>query len=166
MYQKEIQKNKFLSLAKKFDFCIEKSVLSYTFPVLKHSLRLRSKDVRYLTRKRQYFVKGSFAFFYVKQYPNNQFNQFSFHVTIKLSKHATKRNFIKRQVMNLIRDQKYTELAIWNQFYKLFITLNKDSLVPFQKLLEEKKTLELIDYIDKEFAYSFRSLQSFLCSRK
>lgn len=80
--------------------------------MLSHTLRLRSKDVRYLTKRRQYFVKGLFGFFYTKQYPNKHFNQCSCHVTIKLSKHATKRNFIKRIVMNHIRDKKYATLAI------------------------------------------------------
>ncbi|MDR0369898.1 MAG: ribonuclease P protein component [Candidatus Peribacteria bacterium] len=80
--------------------------------MLSHKLRLRSKDVRYLTKKRQYFVKGLFGFFYTKQYPNNHFHQFSFHVTIKVSKHATKRNLIKRIIINHIRDKKYTTLAI------------------------------------------------------
>ncbi|MDR0283224.1 MAG: ribonuclease P protein component [Candidatus Peribacteria bacterium] len=80
--------------------------------MLKSSLRLRSKDVHYLTRKRQYFVKGLFGFFYVKQYSNKLHNQFSFHVTIKVSKHATKRNFIKRILMNHMRDKSYAQLAI------------------------------------------------------
>ena len=80
--------------------------------MLKRSFRLRSKDVHYLTKKRQYFAKGLFGFFYVKQYPNKLHHQFSFHVTIKVSKHATQRNYIKRALMNHLRDKKYTTLAI------------------------------------------------------
>jgi len=85
---------------------------SLFFNLLKRSLRLRSKDVRYLTKKRQYFVKGLFGFFYIKQYPNNNYHQISFHVTIKVSKHATRRNFIKRTIMNHIRNKNYAQLAI------------------------------------------------------
>jgi RNase P protein component len=133
--------------------------------VLKHSLRLRSKEVRYLTKKRQYFVKGLFGFFYTKQYANVPHHQFSFHVTIKLSKHATQRNTIKRSVMNDLRDKNVTSLAIGNQFYKIFIVLNKNALVPLQQLLQEKKKAELHSYLLQAFQSSFTSFQSFLCSR-
>jgi RNase P protein component len=36
----------------------------------------------------------------------------SCHITIKLSKHATKRNMVKRIIMNHLREKKYTTLAI------------------------------------------------------
>ena len=134
--------------------------------MLAHILRLRSKDVRYLTKKRQYFARGLFGFFYVKQYPNKNTNQISFHVTIKVSKHATKRNFIKRIIMNLLRDKKYTQLPIGNQFYKIFLNLNKNELTHLQQLFQEKKKADIKPYLHSEFEKSFTSFQSFLCSKK
>jgi hypothetical protein len=73
---------------------------------------------------------------------------------------------IKRIIINHIRDKKYTTLAIWNQFYKLFITLNKNELLPLQTMLLEHKKTEILTYITREFEKSFNSLQLFLCSRK
>jgi RNase P protein component len=134
--------------------------------MLLRTYRLRSKEVRYLTKKRQYFGKGLFGFYYIKQYPNLPFHQFSFHVTIKLSKHATKRNFVKRIVMKSLRDQHTTSLAICGQFYKLFIVLNKNELLYSQQLFQEKKKAELQSYIVQAFQSSFTLLYSFLCSKK
>ncbi|MDR2540466.1 MAG: hypothetical protein LBD11_01455 [Candidatus Peribacteria bacterium] len=134
--------------------------------MLPHSLRLRSKDVRYLTKKRQYFPKGLFGFFYIKQYPNLLFNQFSCHITIKLSKHATKRNFMKRTIMNALREKKANQLAIGGQFYKVFIVLNKNMLSNLQLLLQEKKKAEAKTYLLQAFESAFTSFQSFLCSKK
>jgi ribonuclease P protein component len=144
--------------------------------MLAHTLRLRSKDVRYLTKKRNYFVKGLFGFFYTKQYASQHFNQFSCHITIKLSKHATKRNIVKRRVMNILRDKQSPLVAIGQQFYKVFIMLNKNELAPLQTLLQSSNHSSshhssfnrsaLIDYINQAFEESFTSFHSFLCSRK
>ena len=65
--------------------------------------------------------------------------------------------------MNFLRDQHIVQLAIWNQFYKVFIVLNKNELLRLQELLD--KTL-ISEYVLKEFQASFTSFQSFLCSRK
>jgi RNase P protein component len=139
--------------------------------VLSHTFRLRSRDVRYLTKKRNYFVKGWFGFFYIPQYANKPFNQFSCHITIKLSKYATKRNLVKRLIMNLLRDTNAPHLPLGNQFYKVFIMLNKNELPRLQTLLQQKgepsvPSSSLKDTVTNAFQSSFTSFQSFLCSRK
>jgi RNase P protein component len=140
--------------------------------VLAHSFRLRSRDVRYLTKKRNYFVKGWFGFFYIPQYAKKPFNQFSCHITIKLSKHATKRNLIKRMVMNMLRDANAPQLPFGNQFYKVFIMLNKNELPQLQALLHGNSSTSstssssLKTTVTNAFQSSFTSFQSFLCSRK
>ncbi|MDR2416284.1 MAG: ribonuclease P protein component [Candidatus Peribacteria bacterium] len=139
--------------------------------MLSHTFRLRSRDVRYLTRKRNYFVKGWFGFFYIPQYAKKPFNQFSCHITIKLSKHATKRNLIKRMIMNILRDTNAPHLPFGNQFYKVFIMLNKSQLPHLQALLQKKGALSALppalnDTVKQAFQISFTSFQSFLCSKK
>jgi RNase P protein component len=139
--------------------------------VLSHTFRLRSRDVRYLTKKRNYFVKGWFGFFYIPQYAKKPFNQFSCHITIKLSKYATKRNLIKRMIMNILRDTNAPQLPFGNQFYKVFIMLNKNELSHLQALLQEKAasssgSVVFKDTVTRAFQSSFTSFQSFLCSRK
>jgi hypothetical protein len=68
--------------------------------------------------------------------------------------------------MNLLRDQNASQLAICDQFYKVFIMLNKNELEPLQHFLQEKEKAELQTYVSKAFQYSFTSFQSFLCSRR
>lgn len=127
--------------------------------MLLHSHRLRSKDVRFLTKKRQYFGWWMFGFFYVKQYPNVKNNQFSFHVSIKLSKKSTVRNKIKRLIMNYLRDTNAVKLAFWEDFYKVFIILNKN------KILDSGfKTLD-VDW-QKEFQGAFNLLSKILWPKK
>ncbi|MDR2190240.1 MAG: hypothetical protein LBP53_03470 [Candidatus Peribacteria bacterium] len=137
----------------------------FTFLVLASSLRLRSRDVRYLTKKRNYFVKGGFGFFYYPQYSNRPFHQFSCHITIKLSKHATKRNLLKRMVMNTLRQQNAPHLAIHHQFYKIFIVLDKNNLTYLQTLVQNKEK-NLTRLVQQAFLSAFTSFQSFLCSKK
>jgi hypothetical protein len=68
--------------------------------------------------------------------------------------------------MNILRDNNYSQLAIGNQFYKIFISLNKNELTTLQQLFQEKKKAEIKTYISQAFQASFSSFQSFLCSRK
>ncbi len=122
--------------------------------MLAHLHRLRSKDVRFLTKKRQYFTKGQFGFFYVKQYPNREFNQFSFHVSIKYSKHATKRNKLKRQVMNWLRDNSKIHQKIAGNYRKVFIVLNKNLL---ESMITQDQNVQI-----SNFQTSFTSFFTFL----
>lgn len=96
--------------------------------MLAHRYRLRSKEVRFLTKKRQYYSQGYFGFFYVQQYANRAYHQVSFHVSIKYSKHATKRNRLKRQVMRRIRDWENFKLPFAGTYRKVFVVLNKQQL--------------------------------------
>lgn len=131
--------------------------------LIKHKFRLRTKDVRYLTKKRQYSTNWIFSFRWVKQYPNREFNQISCHIGIKLSKNATTRNQLRRVIMNYIRDNNLTTTPINWQFYKIFINLNKNNLPETVKYLEEHNKSEQNLYFQKEFQSAFTSFQTFLC---
>jgi len=73
-------------------------------------LRLKTKEVMFLTKKKQYFGSGLFGFFYFQQYPNLKYNQISFHVSIKYNKHSTARNIIKRAIITRIQMQKINQI--------------------------------------------------------
>lgn len=93
--------------------------------MLPKNLRLRGKDVLFMTRKRQYLGVGLFGFFYIKQYPGIKHNQISSHVTIKLSKKAVMRHLIKRAIMQDIQEHNIIKLPIHDTFYKIFIVISK-----------------------------------------
>ena len=133
--------------------------------LIKHKFRLRTKDVRYLTKKRQYCVKWIFVFWWIKQYPNKEFNQISCHIWVKLSKNATTRNQLRRIIMNEIRDNNIIFTPINWQFYKIFINLDKNKLSDLVKYAEEHNKSDLNKHLQKEFQSAFTSFQSFLCSK-
>ncbi len=134
--------------------------------MIKHKFRLRTKDVRYLTRKRQYCVKWVFGFWWIKQYPNRQFNQISCHIGVKLSKNATTRNQLRRVVINYIRDNNVITMPINWEFYKIFINLDKNSLPKLTKYIQEHHKTERNEYFYNEFKSAFISFCSFLCWKK
>lgn len=133
--------------------------------MLAKKYHLVSKDVNYLTKKRQYFIKGNYSFFYVLQYPNKMFHQFSFHVTIKMSKSAVWRNFVRRVVMKYLQDYSFQKIAIDGSYYKVFINLNKNTLTFLQQLIQQKDKKKLREWIIKEFQFSFNSFQTYLCKK-
>ena len=131
--------------------------------MIKHKFRLRTKDVRYLTKKRQYCVKWIFGFWWIKQYSNRNFNQISCHIWVKLSKNATTRNQIRRAIMNYIRDNNIENVSINGQFYKIFINLNKNELPQMLKIIENNPKSQRNKYFQQQFDSAFISFQSFLC---
>jgi len=48
--------------------------------MIKKRFRLKGKDINYLVKKRNYFVYDVFGVYYVPQYPNRQYNQFSVNI--------------------------------------------------------------------------------------
>lgn len=72
--------------------------------MLEKKQRLKTKDVLFLTKKRQFFGNGLFGFFYVQQYPNLKYNQISCHISIKYSKHSCDRNLLKRAIIRRIQE--------------------------------------------------------------
>lgn len=137
----------------------------FWYILIKHKFRLRTKDVRYLTKKRQYCVKWIFGFRWIKQYPNRNFNQISCHIGVKLSKNATTRNHIRRIIMNYIRDKKIEFNPINWEFYKIFINLDKNKLTELTKYIQEYKKSEWKIYFQKKFESAFTSFQSYICGK-
>ena len=145
--------------------CRENKFICFLCVLIKHKFRLRTKDVRYLTKKRQYCVKWIFGFRWIKQYPNKNFNQISCHIAVKLSKNATTRNYIRRIIMNCIRDNNIWVNPINWEFYKIFINLDKNKLPNLVKYIEEHNKSEWNKYFQKEFETAFISFQSYICGK-
>ena len=124
--------------------------------MLAKKLRVSGKEVRFLTKKRQLFSHGLFIIFFVDQYPNRQFHQISFHIPIAISKRAVHRHQIKRILISSF-EQSLQQYGPWNQFYKCFVSLNKNKLEPLITLLQEKSISELKVYLTKQRESAFRS---------
>ena len=134
--------------------------------MIKQKFRLKSKDVRYLTKKRQYCIKWIFGFWRIKQYPNKEFNQISCHIWVKLSKNATTRNQLRRCIMKYIENKNLTALKINWQYYKIFVNLDKNKLSELTKFLEWNPKDSRNIYFEKQFESAFSSFQTFLCWQK
>ena len=128
--------------------------------MLSQKLRLTGKDVIFMTRKRQYLSQGLFGFFYIKQYPSLKYNQFSFHVTIKLSKKSTVRHIIKRAVMQRIQQHNLVKYPINDGFYKFFVVLSKDRVWELDKKIANFTKKDTIKYIQEEFEKARKRLDN------
>jgi len=122
--------------------------------------RLNTKDVLFLTKKKNYFSNWFFWFFYIQQYPNRKYNQISFHVSIKYNKHATARNILKRSVIK--QAEKLVQQWILAKDQKIFITLNKNKIPLLQKEFENKTKKDIILGIQNHFTQSFIALSKHL----
>ena len=122
--------------------------------MLAKQFRLRSKDVKFLTKKRNYISSGFFGFFYVKQDDNLRFNQFSFHVPLKYSKKAVHRNQIRRCLYNYYRIKWLSDKKIWNNYYKVFVVLQKNGIDEFKKQIEKKSEKDILDFVYSVFSVS------------
>jgi hypothetical protein len=106
--------------------------------MLKKSYRLTWKDVRYLVNKRNYFMHGLLSIYYVPQYPNRSYNQFSVVIWINISKNAVMRHFIKRIVMNYISAKHLEKKSFNGKWYKCFIMVHKAQIPNVQKIVANK----------------------------
>ncbi len=103
--------------------------------MLKKLYRLTGKDIRYLVKKRNYFVHGMLAVYYVPQYPNRQYNQFSVTMGSNISKSAVMRHFLKRVVMRYIADNHLHEKSFGGKWYKCFVMVHKPQIAAVQKIV-------------------------------
>jgi len=124
--------------------------------------RLKTKDVIFMTRRKQFFSNWYFGIFYIDQYKNLNYNQISCHITLKYSKRSTDRNVLKRAVINyILKDKVYCNAISW-KFYKIFITLNKSKLDNLKQNIENFDKKAINDYTIKEFQKSFSNFKSYL----
>ena len=130
--------------------------------MLSKKQRLRTKDVLFLTKKRQFYGNGLFWFFYIQQYPNLKYHQISCHITIKYSKHSADRNLLKRAIMMSIQWDGKIKNPWWQYYYKVFIILNKNKLDQLQKDVANQDRKHIISHIQRQFSQSFTALSTHL----
>lgn len=130
--------------------------------MLAKQFRLRTKDVKFLTKKRNYLSSGFFGFFYVKQYDNLKFNQFSFHIPLKYSKKAVHRNQIRRCLYNYYRLNLLSDKRIWNNHYKVFVVLQKNRIDEFKKQIEKMSEKDILNFVYSIFAQSLLNFTKIL----
>lgn len=123
--------------------------------------RLQWKDVRFLTKKRQVFSQGLLTIFYVEQYPNRKFHQFSFHIPLLVSKRAVVRHKVKRILINSL-EKHIPLLNFWWKYYKCYITLHKMRLQQLLEILDKKNSTQLVSYLENENIKAFTSFSHFL----
>lgn len=134
--------------------------------LLPQKQRLTGKDVLFLTRKRQYLKQGLFGFFYFKQYAWLSYNQFSCHITIKLSKRSVVRHIFKRAIIQYIQQEQYVHSPIHSMFYKIFIVLSKDHIEEIEKKIANFDKKDIIKYMQKEFDTAWKWVNSRMYERK
>ena len=124
--------------------------------MLKRHQRLVWKEVRFLTRKRQVFSYWLFTMYYIEQYPNRLFHQFSYHIPLLVSKRAVVRHKVKRILLRNL-EARILRLDFWNMYYKWFITLHKSKLSQLLAFLEKKDSTQLETYLVNEHEQFFSS---------
>ena len=124
--------------------------------MLSKDQRLTGKDVLYITRKRQYINQWLFGFFYIKQYATRQYNQFSSHITIKLSKRSVVRHIFKRAIMQYVSKNNLVQDSLGNTFYKFFIVLSKSRIEEIEKKIANLPKKDTIIYIQDEFQKAWK----------
>lgn len=114
--------------------------------MIKKGFRLKWKDINYLVKKRNYFVYDVFGVYYVPQYPNRQYNQFSVNIGLWVSKSAVVRHFIKRIVMCYVAEQDLQHKKFTTGYYKCFVMVHKAQMPAVQKLIAtmERKAIQSV----------------------
>ena len=129
--------------------------------VFKAKERLQWKDVRFLTKKRQVFSNWLLTIFFVEQYPNRKFHQFSYHIPLLISKKAVIRHKVKRILIDSLEKQ-LPSLDFWWKYYKCYISLHKMKLQQLLEILAEKNSNQLVSYLENENKKDFTSFCNFL----
>ncbi|UFX83379.1 ribonuclease P protein component [Candidatus Absconditicoccus praedator] len=133
--------------------------------MLKKRYKLTGKDINFLFKKQNIVHGKYFSFFWFYQYPNRKYNQFAFQVPLKLSKKATTRNFIKRQLFEYIKKKQYEKKTFNGGYYKVFIVFNKKTIAFLKENVESEQKKLIKEQILDFFAFSFNNLNKFLGKR-
>lgn len=67
--------------------------------------------------------------------------------------------------MNYIRDNNIIHTNINEQFYKIFVNLDKNKIPELTKFIQEHNKSEKNEYFKKEFESAFTSFNSYLCGK-
>ena len=113
----------------------------------KTKYRLRSKDVRFLVRKRQIVFTPHFSILWFKQYLNLPFHQVSVNVWLAFNKSAVARHKLKRIILSELRSCLDNNTSINGKYYKLFFSLNKRNIEDWARYYVSWNKLSLKEYV-------------------
>lgn len=130
--------------------------------MLKKYNRLTWKDINFLYKKQQIFFSKNFTFFYYRQYKNRLYNQISINVPIKLSKKATKRNFIRRTLYSSVRESIEFDNLLWWMYYKIFVTMNSKYIEYLSPLISNRNFAKVDKSLKTSFVSAFKWLADYL----
>lgn len=133
----------------------KKAIYFILLLVLPKKQRLTARDVLFLSKKRQFLPAGFFGFFYVKQYTNLEYNQFSIHVSIKYAKSSVVRNQMKRAVFAYLQNNDRTHKKLGKSYYKIFIIVNKARVAELQKYFANIAQKDIFISVQKLFEQNF-----------
>lgn len=126
--------------------------------MIKNYYKLTWKDINYIMKKRNMLPCSVFSVLKVPQYSNRDYNQFSIQISTKISKHATKRNFLKRLFFDFIKENNYLQKqSNWN-YYKYFFVTNKNSIEKLKDTIELKDKNNIKIIINSFFQATFNRL--------
>lgn len=130
--------------------------------MLKKIHRLRGKDVSYIIRKKNYKVTGSLWFFWIAQYPQRLYNQFSVAIPVSVSKKAVTRHMIKRIVLDYVRTYNFVHEPLHGSYWKIFVTIPKSTLPIRQKIVASTSRKDISSAVQTICKTSFTSFFSLL----
>ncbi len=123
------------------------SDLFFLYDMLAKKFRLTGKDVQYIVKQRSVYYTSHYAFFWIKQYPNKQFNQISVTLPRLLYRSAVARHWLKKRLCGHIQSTCDTNLMIWRSFKKVYVSTNKKKVTEITK----NNTIPDADYLQKCF---------------
>ena len=126
--------------------------------------RLTTKDVKYINKQKKSFFTNFFSFSSILQYPNRKFHQISVHIPRAITKFATTRHFIKRRIINYIKNVQQLQTPIDGMYYKIFINFNKRNIPQSKSILENtdkyERTSQTISVFQKDWMFFVKKLSS------
>lgn len=134
------------------------SILFNSIKMIKKKYKLTWKDINYLIRNKKVIYWKDFVFFVWNQYYNKKFNQISFQISVKLTKYANKRNYIKRFFFDYLDSKDIVNFKKNNKFIKIFVLINKKSIEKLKKHIETEDKNFINWYLKKLFDINFKIL--------
>lgn len=104
--------------------------------------RLTTKDVRYIQKQRNVIRTEHFGVLWIPQYPNRKYHQVSIYMAADTVKKAARRHALKRQLLEYIQQQLLPKQWTRQNYYKLFVFLNKKSVTQQTFVSDRKEAIE------------------------
>ena len=119
--------------------------------MLAQEYRLTTRDVRYIQKQKNIVWTQHFGFLWIRQYPNRKFHQCSLYIAADTVKKSVRRHQLKRKLLVQLEQWFTPSQGSGQQFYKIFVFLNKKNIPPTLVTGEKEKRDSAIEQIVKDF---------------